>query len=81
MVPCLKRDVSSSHSDVAIMSLPASKLELESPRNNLVTGEGSDEHEILHNLAGVPPQEPIIAVDLDDVLSQTNKKVAQCEPH
>ncbi|KAG6868559.1 hypothetical protein C0993_001255 [Termitomyces sp. T159_Od127] len=28
-----------------------------------------------------PPSRPVIAIDLDDVLSQTNQMVADCENH
>jgi hypothetical protein len=43
----------------------------------------SDEAAKLAKLAALSPPtaslEPVIAVDLDDVLSQTNLKVAQCQ--
>ncbi|KAM6498390.1 hypothetical protein JOM56_006338 [Amanita muscaria] len=64
------------------MSLPASKRALESPQNNSVNGY-NNEHKLLQSLvaADVPPQEPVIAIDLDDVLCQTNQKVAEWHNH
>jgi hypothetical protein len=45
---------------------------------------GQHEHEVLEKLVGITPpgsSTSIIAVDLDDVLCQTNVAVAECKSH
>lgn len=70
------------------MSAAASKLEIESPssgREQYFDDEDDipeSEKRLLEKLAITSPASsrgPVIAVDLDDVLSQTNDAVAQCE--
>ncbi|KAF9015478.1 hypothetical protein BDQ17DRAFT_1341135 [Cyathus striatus] len=72
-----------------IMSVAASKLELESPsvekenpfeQSKILSANDLDsEHAALEKLTGVSPSisHPVIAIDLDDVLSQTNATVAK----
>lgn len=65
------------------MSIAASELELDSEESTTTSSEVSD-HRLAHSLDILtsisPPgaSGPVIAVDLDDVLSQTNFAVAQC---
>ncbi|KAF8649756.1 hypothetical protein AX16_005523 [Volvariella volvacea WC 439] len=74
-----------SISGAETMSYAASKLELESPRLSATTPGGDEEipeqeHVALKELLTISPptqQGPVIAIDLDDVLSQTNHKVAE----
>ena len=69
------------------MSAAASRLESESPsaeRRSLSTEEHEHERETLERftsseLTNAPSTAPIIAVDLDDVLGQTNQAVAECK--
>lgn len=71
------------------MSAAASKLLLQSPNtefNPLPDSEQEDEsqleRELLDKLSTISPPTssgPVIAIDLDDVLSQTNKAVALCK--
>jgi hypothetical protein len=67
------------------MSLAASKLELESPKNESIAlpeAVEKHEHEALQVLTDASPPirtGPVIAIDLDDVLSDTNKAVAECK--
>lgn len=67
------------------MSLAASKLELESPKDNSVALPETvekHEHEALQALTDISTPmrtSPVIAIDLDDVLSDTNKAVAECK--
>lgn len=66
------------------MSAAASRLELEKPLNQgyIPTGNETepieDEGVAVGKLTGITP-DPTIAVDLDDVLSQTNQAVADCK--
>ena len=63
------------------MSAAASRLALESPSVEQST-EGHDERETLQRLTGTSSTSsarPIIAVDLDDVLGQTNQAIADCK--
>jgi hypothetical protein len=65
------------------MSAAASRLQLESPshqpNDSLPSKEYEHERQALEKLAGLSSAKPVIAVDLDDVLSQTNEAVAECE--
>lgn len=77
------------------MSAAASRLELESPisersnsldLNGKLEGEKDGDEDVeeatLAKLTSISPPSssgPVIAVDLDDVLSQTNHVVAQCK--
>lgn len=69
------------------MSAAASRLELEKPLNQgyIPTGNETepieDEGVAVGKLTGITPDPLIstIAVDLDDVLSQTNQAVADCK--
>ena len=64
------------------MSLAASKLELESPKNDSIAlpeAVEKREHEALQILTDTMRTGPVIAIDLDDVLSDTNKAVAECK--
>jgi hypothetical protein len=68
------------------MSAAASRLELGKPSDNEPVAARSkkdpieNERAVLENLTGITPDLSIstIAVDLDDVLSQTNQAVADC---
>lgn len=68
------------HKSVA-MSAAASVHELESPRHEkdgqLDAKTIAHEREVVEELVHPTPG-PIIAVDMDDVLSQTNLAVAEC---
>jgi hypothetical protein len=62
------------------MSLAAFRLD--SPKIDSITLHGVAEHEALQALASIPLSitiKPVIAIDLDDVLSQTNRAVAECK--
>lgn len=65
------------------MSLAASRLD--SPKIDSVTlPEAAEEnrHEALQTLTNIPLSitiKRVIAIDLDDVLSQTNRAVAECK--
>lgn len=70
------------------MSAAASRLELESPsaehpnpfeESSVITSDSDTE--LLAKLSTIttPSSGPVIAVDLDDVLSQTNLTVSQCK--
>lgn len=72
------------------MSFAASKLQLESPTaeladpfasSSVLNREAEVEADALEKLLGLPSTaaEPVIAIDLDDVLSQTNQVVAECK--
>lgn len=69
------------------MSAAGSRLRLESPTPELSEFKGpqeddeTPEHEALERLTAISPPSsgPIIAIDLDDVLSQTNQAVADCK--
>lgn len=72
------------------MSFAASKLQLESPTAELadpfastsvLNHEAEVEADALEKLLGLPSTTagPVIAIDLDDVLSQTNQVVAECK--
>lgn len=66
------------------MSVAASVHELEAPPTGAgVSNRIEEELEAVEKLTKFPPTAPptgpIIAIDLDDVLSQTNLAVAQCE--
>jgi hypothetical protein len=67
------------------MSAAASRLRSESPSSqpneSLPAKEHEHERQALERLTGASrtSSKPIIAVDLDDVLSQTNEAVAECE--
>lgn len=70
------------------MSAAGSRLRLESPTPELSEFEGVPEddevaeREALERLTSISPPSssgPVIAIDLDDVLSQTNQAVADCK--
>ena len=72
------------------MSAAASRLELRSPspvpgvqaHKGLPTPEQQRERETLERLTTATPTsfaKPVIAIDLDDVLSQTNQAIAECK--
>ena len=64
------------------MSLVTSKLELGSPKNDSIgLSEAVEKHEreALQVLTLPIRTGPVIAIDLDDVLSDTNKAVAECK--
>lgn len=72
------------------MSFAASKLKLESPTAELadpfastsvLNHEAEIEADALEKLLDLPSTVagPVIAIDLDDVLSQTNQVVAECK--
>ncbi len=65
------------------MSLTAARLDsLEIDSVTLHEAAGEYRHDALQALAGIPPSitiKPVIAIDLDDVLSQTNIAVAECK--
>lgn len=62
------------------MSAPATTLAYESKGSVEETNVDVLEHErhLVETLTGITPPAPVIAVDLDDVLSQTNQFVANC---
>lgn len=67
------------------MSAAASRLELETPSNSEsesdIRVDTNEEAELLDKLSSITTPSssgPVIAIDLDDVLSQTNQNVAQC---
>ena len=77
------------------MSTAESRLELESPTRERFNPFEPVSHEVrsdggeavvknaLEHLASISPPVsagPVIAIDLDDVLSQTNREVALCKP-
>ncbi|PFH54767.1 hypothetical protein AMATHDRAFT_169464 [Amanita thiersii Skay4041] len=61
------------------MSAAASKLGLEAPETTIalpIDSSSQHEYEVVEQLLNIPSSLPVIAVDLDDVLSQTNRVVA-----
>ena len=75
-MPCIAQEALPNSSPTT------SKLELEPVKNDFILFE-KHEHEVLQNLTGISltaaSLKPVIAVDLDDVLSQTNEAVAECK--
>ena len=68
--------MSAAQSDLAVeLAHEKDKLGTETPRHKAAPGSALDEllAEFEHT------HEPIVAVDMDDVLSQTNEVVALCE--
>ena len=63
------------------MSLTADRLDsLEI--DSVTLHEATGRHNALQALTDIPPSitiKPVIAIDLDDVLSQTNRAVAECK--
>ena len=61
------------------MSPAASRLELESPKNDSIALPEAVEKQAPTDTSSPMRTGPVIAIDLDDVLSDTNKAVAECK--